>query len=297
MPRSALTSSAGIFARQVRHWSGGVTVGSVPGGVATLRTMCYTRRAVNILLSNDDGVSAPGLHQLAAALRRLGEVFICAPDRVRSGASSALTLHEPLVAEERLPGCWSVSGTPADAVKLALHELMKEPPDLVVSGINNGLNTGSNVIYSGTVAAALEGIQYGYPAVAISRKFSEDDDFRAQSKFSARLVERLLENGVSPRTVYNVNLPSGRPRGVKVTTTEMTPYDDRFERRRDPRGRTYFWLRGQPPRRLRKNGRATDDWAIARGFATVTPLRRDLTERDRLADLDRLFGGPSRRSP
>jgi len=248
---------------------------------------------VNILLSNDDSVAAAGLHQLADELRKIGDVFVCAPDRVRSGASSALTIAEPLLATEVGKNVWSVSGTPADAVKLALCELMKRPPDVVVSGVNNGLNTGSNVLYSGTVAAALEGAQYGITSFAISRPFAENDEFRQESRTSVRVIAKLLKGRLGRRTVYNINLPPGRkPKGVLVTTTEMRPYEDRFDRRVDPRGRTYFWLRGTPPRQLPRNGRPSDDWAIENGYVSVTPLRRDLTDATLLEDATRAFPDP-----
>ena len=242
-----------------------------------------------ILLSNDDGVRAPGLHQFADQLRKLGKVFICAPDRVRSGASSALTINEPVMAEEVGPGCWSVSGTPTDAVKLALNELMDRPPDIVVSGINNGLNTGCNVLYSGTVAAALEGVQSGITSFAVSRKFAADEDYREQSRVAARLLARVAKKHPSTRTVFNMNVPPGEPRGVQVTTTELAPYDDKYQRRVDPRGREYYWICGQPARKLRRNGRPTDDWAIERGWVTVTPLRRDLTDPSLLGGLDHIL--------
>lgn len=245
---------------------------------------------MKILLSNDDSVAAAGLHQLADELRKMGDVFIAAPDRVRSGASSALTIAEPLLASEVAKDVWSVTGTPADAVKLALCELMKRPPDVVVSGINNGLNTGSNVLYSGTVAAALEGAQYGITSFAISRPFAENDDFRAESKLSARVVAKLLKGREGRRTVYNINLPPGKkPKGPIVTTTEMRPYSDRFDRRVDPRGRVYFWLRGTPPRQIPRNGRASDDWAIENGYVSITPLRRDMTDATQLDDAARAF--------
>ncbi len=245
---------------------------------------------MRILLSNDDGVQAPGLHQLADELRKIGEVFVCAPDRVRSGASSALTIAEPLHATEVGKDVWSVSGTPADAVKLAIHELMRRAPDVVVSGINNGLNTGSNVVYSGTVAAALEGAQYGITAFALSRHFGENDEFRAEARLSAKVVAALLRGRLGRRTAYNINLPPvKKPKGVLVTTTEMTPYEDRFDRRQDPRGRTYFWLRGTPPRSLPKKTRPSDDWAIENGYVAVTPLRRNLTDETLFEDADRAF--------
>ena len=242
---------------------------------------------MNILLSNDDGVRAPGLHALAAALRKLGRVFICAPDTVRSGASSALTIHEPLQVERVARDCWGVSGNPADAVKIALNELLPSRPDLVVSGINNGLNAGSNIVYSGTVAAALEGALAGITSFAVSREFREDGDYRSEARLSARLVERLA--GLHPRLpgVFNINIPRGRTRGVVVTAAEPAPFKDRYHRRRDPRGRIYYWLRGEPPRRLRLNGRPTDEWAVTRGYVTVTPLRRDFTDLRLLEDLER----------
>jgi 5'-nucleotidase len=245
---------------------------------------------VRILLSDDDGVLAPGLTLLAAELRKLGRVFVCAPDRVRSGASSALTLHEPLVAEQLAEDCWGVSGTPADAVKLALAELMDEPPDIVVSGINNGLNTGSNVLYSGTVAAALEAAQVGITSFAVSRKFAENDDFRSESRLAAKLIAKLARGRLGLRTAFNINLPPVRkPKGVLATVAELAPYEDRFDRRIDPRGRTYFWLRGTPPRSAPRNGQVTDDWAVEHGYVSVTPLRRDLTDPSLLAELRRVF--------
>ncbi len=242
---------------------------------------------VRILISNDDGVAAPGLHGLAAALRKLGRVFICAPEGGRSGASSGLTLHKPLRVHPAGRDCWSVSGNPADAVKIALRELLPARPDLVVSGINNGLNTGSNILYSGTVAAALEGVQNGITSFAVSREFSEDGDFRTEARLAVRLVARLAALHPRAANVFNINIPLGKIRGIVAAATELTPYRDRYERRRDPRGRHYYWLRGVPPRRLRNNGRVTDDLAIARGFVTVTPLRRDLTDPGLLEDLDR----------
>jgi 5'-nucleotidase len=250
---------------------------------------------VRILLSNDDGVSAPGLHALAAALRRLGDVFICAPEGPRSGASSAITLHKPLIVHPVEKDCWSVNGTPADAVKLALRELLGRKPDLVVSGINNGLNTGSNVLHSGTVAAALEGAQQGIPSFAVSRKFAENGDFRAEARLATQLVARLYREGPRDGAVFNINIPPGRPRGVLATSMELKPYDDRYDRRVDPRGRTYFWLRGTPPRDLERDGRASDDWAVEKGYVAVTPLRRDLTDEGLLEGLERLLHKSPRR--
>ncbi len=244
---------------------------------------------VRILLSNDDGVTAPGLHAMAAALRKLGEVWICAPEGPRSGASSALTLYEPLLVTEVGKRCWSVSGNPADAVKIALTELVPARPDVVVSGINNGLNCGSNVLYSGTVAAALEGAQAGITSFAVSRKVSPREDFRAEAAAAARIVARLAARHPRSALAFNINLPPGRPRGVRAAATELAPYKDRYDRRTDPRGRTYYWLRGEPPRSWERNGRLTDEGAVAQGYVSVTPLRRDLTDPRMIVDLESVF--------
>jgi 5'-nucleotidase len=244
---------------------------------------------VKILISNDDGVSAPGIHQMAAAVRKLGDVYICAPEGPRSGASSALTLYAPLLVTEVGPRCWSVSGNPADAVKLALTELIDGKPDIVISGINNGLNCGSNVLYSGTVAAALEGAQAGILSFAVSRKVATHEDYRAEARVAARIIEKLASRRAGPNTVFNINIPPGKLRGVVTTTTELMPYTDRYDRRVDPRGRVYYWLRGEPPRQTRGNGHLTDEAAVARGYCAVTPLRRNLTDEALLEDLARLF--------
>lgn len=244
---------------------------------------------MKILLSNDDGVTAPGLHQLADALKRLGEVYICAPEGPRSGASSALTLYSPLLVTEVGPRIWSVSGNPADAVKLALTELVGGRPDIVVSGINNGLNCGSNVLYSGTVAAALEGAQAGIRSFAVSRKVASNEDYKSEAKAAAKIIETLAEGPSGENTVYNINIPAGKTKGVVTATTELMPYTDRYDRRVDPRGRIYYWLRGEPPRTTRTNGHLSDEAAVARGFIAVTPLRRDLTDASLLQQLARIY--------
>ncbi len=246
---------------------------------------------VRILISNDDGYGTPGIRALAAAMRGLGRVFVCAPEGPRSGVSSGLTINQPLRARRVERDAWAVSGNPADAVKLALLELLPVRPDVVVSGINNGLNTGSNVLYSGTVAAALEGAQHGITSFAISREFEEGDEYGGQARLAARLVRRLAEAGTGPAVVYNINVPKGRTRGVIATVTETAPYRDRYDRRRDPRGDHYYWLLGEPPRPTKHDGRATDEWAVSRGYISVTPLRRDLTEARLLGHLERRLSG------
>lgn len=233
---------------------------------------------MRILVSNDDGVQSPGIHALAAALRKLGAVTICAPEEFQSGASSAITIYTPVTLRAVKRECWAVGGTPTDSVKLALREVLKELPDLIVSGINNGYNTGVNVLYSGTVAAALEGAQHGITSFAVSRRVSTDEDYRSEARAAAAVIRKLARRFPKAATVFNINVPPGKPRGVLFTAIEPAPFRDGYDRRRDPRGRDYFWIRGVPPRRLKLNGRPTDDWAITRGYVSVTPLRRDLTD-------------------
>jgi 5'-nucleotidase len=253
---------------------------------------------MRVLLTNDDGIHAPGITALARLLRRKARVSVCAPLRQRSADSSSISLYEPLIVERRRErGALrvAVDGTPADCVKLALSELMDEPPNLVISGINDGLNTGSNILYSGTVAAALEASQFGIPAVALSREGGGDPDFRETALLGWRLARWLYRRGAEPRIVYNVNfpaLPAARLRGVLITRQEATPYQDAFERRVDPRGRTYYWLCGSPEARFRnffaRNGHdqdPTDAYAVANGYVSVTPLCRDLTSHDVLRTL------------
>lgn len=243
--------------------------------------------SVRILVCNDDGIEAPGLEALAEGLQDLGRVFVCAPESPRSGASSGLTLQDPLHVRRLGPGRWSVRGNPADAVKIALRELLPSPPQMVVSGINNGLNCGVNILYSGTVAAALEGAQYGIPSFAVSRRYSPRRDYRREARLAVRLVRYLYDRHRRKGIVFNINLPGGIPRGVLVTVAEPAPYRERYHRRRDPRGGVYYWLTGGPPRRLRLDGGATDEWAVSRGFLSVTPLRRDLTDHRFLVELRR----------
>jgi 5'-nucleotidase len=246
---------------------------------------------VKILLGNDDGVEAPGLRAMAEALRKMGRVIVCAPKDPCSAASSSLTLTRPLVAREVSPDCWAVDGTPVDAMKLALRELLPEPPDLVVSGINDGLNSGPNILYSGTVAAALEGAHYGVTSFAVSHESSEHYDHRAGAEAALRIIRRLAKRYDGAGIVFNINLPAGRPRGVRVAAADLTPFEDRYERRVDPRGRTYYWLAGVPPRPGVDGKGTTDDMELARGWATVTPLRRDLTDGALLRGVARLFRG------
>ena len=190
---------------------------------------------------------------------------------------------------------YAVSGTPADAVKLAMVELLDAPPDCVVSGLNFGLNTGSNILYSGTVAGALEAARFGLPAFAVSVESNPETDLTQAAQRGVSILRKLLP-GMEAGGVCNINLPKRRPRGVLVTRQEPVGFEDSFERRQDPRGRTYYRMRGDPspayPPDGRANGRLpTDAWALAAGYASVTPLRRDLTDTRKLRALKKLFPG------
>ena len=247
---------------------------------------------MRILLTNDDGILAPGLVALYRELTALGQVTIVAPTTPQSAVGHAISVSQPLFMQEILvtEGIrgHSVDGRPADCVKVAVLELMKsDPPDLVVSGINHGENVGINVLYSGTVAAAVEGAFYGIPAVAFSLAFAEQMDFQA----AARLARGILAQVTSParRTglLLSVNFPDlsqGPPKGLRVCRMSIRPTEESLIRRLDPRGRPYYWMSGGfvPTGQPHPD---CDQVALADGYATVTPLKFDLTDSPRLADL------------
>jgi 5'-nucleotidase len=243
---------------------------------------------VHILLTNDDGVFAPGLRALRKELKRLGEVTVVAPAMEQSGVGHSITLLEPLVVksvddDDGADLGYMVEGSPADSVKLAVLELLDRPPDLIVSGINAGSNAGINVLYSGTVAAAIEGAFFKITSVAVSLETSEHYDYPRAAKMAARVIERILANKPEPGSLFNVNLPApsrGEPKGVKVVPMGIGRYGEGFERRRDPRGRTYYWMTYNPPYNI--EGPETDVTSLCEGYITVTPLHFDLTRYDRL---------------
>src|SRR5688572_2807310 len=253
---------------------------------------------MRILLTNDDGISADGLVCLEKELRSLGEIFTVAPERQQSVVSHSLTLYRPLMVRRAVhpyATAWAVDGTPADCVKLGLVELLDAPPDVVVSGINFGLNCGNNILYSGTLAGALEGALYGYPSFAISLEASRDPQWSMTARIARRLIEKILPRHKSG--AFNINVPARDATAIKgtlVTRQEGVPWQDSFDRREDPRGRTYYWLKGTPERNYKKrplteNGHTyTDAHAVREGYVSVTPLQRDLTNHHMLADLNKL---------
>jgi 5'-nucleotidase len=238
----------------------------------------------DILISNDDGIHAPGLAELAAALAPLGSVLVVAPDVEKSAFGHGITMMTPLrLAEVKKDGKFfglSVAGTPADCVKLALHTLLPRLPRLVVSGINLGPNTGTNVLYSGTVAAAREGTIFNVPSIASSlRSFAKDADFSTAARYTRRLAEWLLSHPMPAGVLLNLNVPAvpaAEIRGVKATRLARFRYHDSYDIRQDPRGRTYYWLAGEDAEVLEPTP-DQDAVALEAGFVSVTPLGYDLT--------------------
>ena len=231
-----------------------------------------------ILISNDDGVRAPGIQALAAALADVGEVLIAAPDRERSAAAHSISLDCPLRVERVAPNAYAIDGTPVDCVYLALHHLVPRKPDLCLSGINNGFNLGSDVFYSGTVGAALEGALRGVPAIAISLERQSPQDFSHAAAFAAELVRDILSRGpgaIEEETLLNVNLPAGPVRGVRPTKLGRRIYRDQVAVRKDLRGKDYYWIGG--PEAKGPDVPGSDCTAIAEGLVSVTALGLDLT--------------------
>lgn len=234
-----------------------------------------------LLVTNDDGVFAPGLRTLATALDEIAEVVVVAPDREQSASGHALTLHRPLRMEMIEEDVYSVDGTPTDCVNLALLWLLRDqPPALVVSGVNHGLNLGDDVTYSGTVSATFEGSLLGVPSVAFSQQ-QDDPDRRAATEFARRLVVELLDRDFARPLLLNVNFPARDFAGVELTRLGTRTYQQVISEKLDPRGRRYFWISGTPEW-LDENG--TDHAAVTAGKVSLTPLHLDLTDHRRMAD-------------
>ncbi|MDT8444610.1 MAG: 5'/3'-nucleotidase SurE [Desulfuromonadales bacterium] len=238
-----------------------------------------------ILLTNDDGIHSAGLQALAEQLQALGRVVVVAPDRERSAIGHALTLHSPLRAEEIIKDRWAVSGTPTDAVILGICTLLQEKPDLVISGINKGGNMGDDLSYSGTVAAAMEATRMGVPAIAMSlaSQSFKYDDFADAANIARRLATTVLEHGLPADTFINTNVPDRKPLGVRLTRQGKRVYEDAVVEKRDPRGRSYYWI-GAGELGF-QNLAGTDFHAVHNGYVSVTPLHLDLTN---YAAMDRL---------
>jgi 5'-nucleotidase len=237
-----------------------------------------------ILVTNDDGIYSEGIRKLADALKRVGEVFIVAPDREQSAASHALTLNRPLRLIRIETDEWIVDGTPSDCVNLAVLSILKERrPDIVVSGINFGPNLGDDVTYSGTISAAFEGALLNVPSIAFSATVGEHFSFDPCAQFGARLVRHVLDGNRRPDIVLNVNFPVARFAGVRITRLGKRIYGEGVIEREDPRGKKYYWIGGEPP--VWHPGEGTDFAAVESGFISITPLHLDLTHHESIPKL------------
>jgi 5'/3'-nucleotidase len=242
-----------------------------------------------ILVTNDDGIHAQGLLELEHALEALGEVTVVAPDSERSATSQSITIHSPLRVRQLDERHYSVSGTPADAVILALHQLLRERPDLVVSGINPGANLGENVIYSGTVAAAMEATLHGVPAIAVSLASRTQLDFVPPARFAAELAAKVLREGLPPGIMLNVNVPRGEVRGIRLTRQSQKISQNIIYEKKDPRGRPYYW---QDETVTRDNVETDSDYAaIFNHEISISPLQVDRTHYPSLNHLSDWLGG------
>jgi len=264
---------------------------------------------VLILLTNDDGVYAPGLAALQRRLEQLGEVCVVAPATEQSGVGHSITYLTPLIVKEVFEGDkrWAraVEGSPADCVKIGVSEFCPRRPDLVVSGINGGLNAGINVLYSGTVAAAIEGAFYGITSVAVSLEYDEHPRFDKAACLATRIIEQVLDKKGPEPQLYSLNIPTAAMEGepeVRVVPMDVANYTECYERRADPLGRAYYWIVGRPPDP--KPGHETDLSALAQGFVTLTPLDFNMTKQPELEtmrpwqfDLDGVAGHADCREP
>ncbi|MEP0871654.1 5'/3'-nucleotidase SurE [Trichocoleus desertorum AS-A10] len=259
---------------------------------------------MRLLVSNDDGIYALGIRSLANGMAEAGhEVTVVCPDRERSATGHGLTLHSPIRAEEVESvfhpsiKAWACSGTPSDCVKLALGALLDHPPDFVLSGINHGSNLGTDVLYSGTVSAAMEGVLEGIPSIAFSLTSFSCREFQPAVRFAQTLLTQLTQHPLPKLVLLNVNVPAvTQPdiMGVAITRQGVRRYTDIFQKRLDPRGKTYYWLAGElledvtDEVDLKEGNEAiTDVQAIRNNYITVTPLQYNLTSVDGLTNLQK----------
>jgi 5'-nucleotidase len=244
-----------------------------------------------ILVTNDDGVRSKGIHALADALRPLGEVTIVAPHIEASAIGHALTLRRPLRMESVGEGVYEVDGTPTDCVNIAVTQIFGTRPDLVISGINKGYNLGDDVTYSGTVAGAMEGALLSIPSVAVSLdRTLEPYDFSHAAAAAALVAGTVLRGGLTGRTFLNVNVPPGKPRGIRVTFQAKRNHVTVVDPRMDPRGRPYYWIE-EGENEWEPHDRS-DYQAVKDGYVSVTPLQPDLTAYDALSAVESMFSGP-----
>lgn len=239
---------------------------------------------MRILVTNDDGLSAPGLHMLVKTLAEMAEIYVVAPDRERSGTGHGITVFEPIMIRRvnditEAQCAWIVCGTPVDCVKLGIEALLPHRPDLVVSGINKGANLGWDVLYSGTVSAAMEGVIMGVPSIAVSLCLDGgEEDYSFAARFTRAVCRQMEKDGFDKDTIININVPAiprSQIKGLRVTRLGRRQYENVFEERKDPRGNTYFWMGGDV---LEEDQEPDSDvTAINEGYISLTPIHFDLT--------------------
>ena len=248
-----------------------------------------------ILITNDDGVTAPGLLSLVDAVRDLGKIVVVAPDKPQSGMGHAITIGQPLRLHKVLLAedieAWSCTGTPVDCVKLAVDKVLHRKPDLCLSGINHGANHSINVIYSGTMSAAVEAAIESIPSVGFSLlDYSIEADFSGARKYARLIVEKMLHTKLDKHAVLNVNIPSvpiDLLQGIKICRQAYAKYEEDFVERQDPTGRMYYWLTGEFVNF--DTGEDTDVWALANNFVSVVPVQFDLTHYELKTKLEKLW--------
>lgn len=247
-----------------------------------------------ILVTNDDGITAPGIRCLIRIMNEIGEVVVVAPDSPQSGMGHAVTLDatlhcEPIHIDDGIQKEYTCSGTPVDCVKIARHEVLKRTPDLCVSGINHGSNSSINVIYSGTMSAAVEAGIEGVPAIGFSLlDYSWEADFEESRDFVKRITLNVLKNGLPKGVVLNVNIPKLKReeiKGIRICRQAQARWQEKFDRRISPQGRTYYWMTGKF---INEDiGEDTDEWALANGYVSVVPIKFDLTAYNVIEQLDK----------
>ena len=244
-----------------------------------------------ILVTNDDGIFADGIYWLWEAVKDFGNVLVVAPDTEKSAVGHAITIANPLRTKKihRNGGFsgYAVNGTPADCVKIAVRSILDSPPDLVISGINIGANVGINVIYSGTVSAATEGIILGIPSIAVSIDSHHPSDFKPAMEITRKAIRNVLEYGLPKGTLLNLNVPdlsTEKIKGVRITTQGSAFFKDSFEKREDPRGNNYYWMTGHLSDSDSPGN--TDNQALENGFISITPIHYNLTNKSFLKDLE-----------
>lgn len=251
---------------------------------------------MRILLANDDGINSPGILALLKELEKLGETYVVAPDRERSGTGHSITVFSPIKAQTiSIPGsqakAWVIDGTPVDCVKLGISALLPEPPDYVVSGINRGANLGTDVLYSGTVSAALEGIIMGVPSLAVSLdSFNPGVDYSFSARFTRAVLRTLARQGMDRDIILNINIPAiprKNIKGIRITKLGVRRYDNLFQERKDPRGNTYYWLGGDVIEDEQDSD--SDVAAVNAGYISITPIHFDLTDYQLIEDFKNRF--------